>query len=61
MKELGKKAFDNGYLASNTGCETFNKFQSSHTTNYQYDDYKKQIKKETKQRQEARQRKRNWN
>ena len=27
---------------------------------YKYDDYKKQIKKETKQRQEARQQKRNW-
>jgi hypothetical protein len=27
---------------------------------YQYDDYKKQIKKEAKQRQEARQQKRNW-
>lgn len=26
----------------------------------QYDDYKKQIKKETKQRQEARQMKRTW-
>ena len=40
MKELDKKAFDNGY---------------------QYDDYKKQLKKECKQRQEARQQKRNWN
>ena len=40
MKELDKKAFDNGY---------------------QYDDYKKQIKRECKQRQEARQQKRNWN
>ena len=29
--------------------------------NYQYDDYKKQIKKEAKQRQQARQQKRNWN
>ncbi len=28
---------------------------------YKYDDYKKQIKKEAKQRQEARQQKRNWN
>ena len=28
---------------------------------YKYDNYKKQIKKETKQRQEARQQKRNWN
>ena len=28
---------------------------------YKYDDYKKQIKKECKQRQEARQQKRNWN
>lgn len=28
--------------------------------NYQYDDYKKQLKKETKQRQEARQMKRTW-
>lgn len=27
---------------------------------YQYDDYKKQIKKETKQRQKARQMKRTW-
>ena len=32
-------------------------FDQSH----KYDDYKKQIKKETKQRQEARQQKRNWN
>ncbi len=39
MKELDKKAFDNGY---------------------QYDDYKKQIKRECKQRQEARQLKRTW-
>ena len=31
------------------------------TNAYDYDDYKKQIKKETKQRQEARQQKRNWN
>ena len=30
-------------------------------TNYQYNDYKKQLKKECKQRQEARQQKRNWN
>lgn len=28
---------------------------------YMYDDYKRQIKKEAKQRQEARQQKRNWN
>lgn len=28
---------------------------------YQYDDYKKQIKREAKQRQEAREQKRNWN
>ena len=28
--------------------------------NYQYDDYKKQIKREAKQRQEARQLKRAW-
>ena len=40
MKDLDKKAFDNGY---------------------KYDDYKKQIKKECKQRREARQQKRNWN
>lgn len=33
---------------------------SDFTNNYDYNDYKKQIKKETKQRQEARQRKRNW-
>ena len=31
------------------------------TTNYDYDDYKKQIKKEAKQRQKAREQKRSWN
>lgn len=31
------------------------------TETYHYTDYKKQIKKETTQRQEARQQKRNWN
>ena len=40
MKELNKKAFDNGY---------------------QYDDHKKQLKKETKHRQKQREQKRNWN
>ena len=35
--------------------------KKSFDNNYQYDDYKKQFKKETKQRQEARQQKRNWN
>ena len=35
--------------------------KKSFDTNYQYNDYKKQLKKEAKQRQEARQQKRNWN
>jgi hypothetical protein len=36
--------------------------KKSFDNNYQYDDYKKQIKKEAKQRQEARQQKRReWN
>ena len=35
--------------------------KKSFDNGYQYDDYKKQIKKETKQRQEARLQKRNWN
>lgn len=35
--------------------------KKSFDNNYQYNDYKKQIKKECKQRQEARQQKRNWN
>ena len=39
--------------------KTLNK--NAFDNNYQYDDYKKQIKKEAKQRQEARQQKRNWN
>ena len=34
---------------------------SDFTEQYFYNDYKKQIKKETKQRQEARLQKRNWN
>ena len=34
---------------------------SDFTEAYFYDDYKKQVKKETKQRQEARKQKRNWN
>ena len=34
---------------------------SDFTETYHHDDYKKQIKKETKQRQEARLQKRNWN
>ena len=33
---------------------------SDFTNNYDYNDYKKQIKKETKQRREARQMKRTW-
>lgn len=35
--------------------------KKSFDNNYQYDDYKKQIKRECKQRQKARQQKRNWN
>ena len=35
--------------------------KKSFDNNYQYNDYKRQIKKEAKQRQEARQQKRNWN
>ncbi len=34
---------------------------SDFTEQYFYDDYKKQIKKETKQRQKVREQKRNWN
>ena len=35
--------------------------KKSFDQSYQYDNYKRQIKKEAKQRQEARQQKRNWN